>query len=55
MKFYFLALNSIRCTSVLLVWNIIYSVYSKIGIADQSNEFSGFPAFQNTVGKAPKV
>ena len=55
MKFYFLVLNSIRCTSVLLVWNIIYSVYSKIGIADQSNEFSGFPAFQNTVGKAPKV
>ena len=52
MKFYFLVLNSIRCTSVLLVWNIIYS---KIGIADQSNEFSGFPAFQNTVGKAPKV
>ena len=52
MKFYFLVLKSIRCTSVLLVWNIIYS---KIGIADQSNEFSGFPAFQNTVGKAPKV
>ena len=52
MKFYFLVSSSIRCTSVLLVWNIIYS---KIGIADKSNEFSLFPAFQNTVGKAPKV
>ena len=46
-------------TSVLLVWNIIYCLNSRIGIGDESNKYSRllfvFPVLPNTVREAPSV
>ena len=46
-------------TSVLLVWNIIYCLNSRIGIGDESNKYSRllfvFPVLPNSVREAPSV